>query len=133
MSGSGHILLDTSVVIDLPDVKAGRLGNRRPVVSAVTVAELSYGLDIDDPVERLIRSERLDRLLADCSVLPFDAASARMYGTLASMIRRYGRDPRPRRLDLQIAATAVTNSAVLATRNPRDFAGTEQLLDVVHV
>jgi prevent-host-death family protein len=125
------VVLDTSVVIDLPDVDLSGVGDARPAVSAVTVAELSFSLDVDDPVERRIRSDRVDSLLASCPVLPFDVACGRMYGTLASLVKRSGRDPRPRRLDLLIAATAVTHHVPLVTRNARDFAGLERLLDIV--
>ncbi len=55
MSATDRILLDTSVLIDLAAVDLGKYQETRGALSAVTVAELSYGLDVDDPVERLAR------------------------------------------------------------------------------
>jgi predicted nucleic acid-binding protein len=100
------------------------------MVSAVTVGELVYGLNVPDPVERHARAERYYGMLATFEVLPFDVTAASFYGTLAAVVRDGGRNPRPRRVDLQIAATAVANSVQLATRNPADFVGLERLLTV---
>jgi toxin FitB len=55
------------------------------------------------------------------------------YGRLASAVVRAGRQPRRRVMDLLIAATAHAHGARLYTRNPSDFAGLEQLVDVVAV
>jgi predicted nucleic acid-binding protein len=44
-------------------------------------------------------------------VLPFDMPAARLYGTMAALVKRSGREPRPRRMDLQIAATAAAKNA----------------------
>lgn len=127
------LLLDTCAVIDLENLDLGDFRDASPVVSAITVAELNYGLDADDPLERHVRAERLAAVLDRFPVLPFDLAEAKIYGTLAALVRRAGRDPRPRRLDLQIAATAVTNSLPLVTRNEKDFAGLDRLLQVIPV
>lgn len=39
-------------------------------------------------------------------MLHFDVAAPDIYGTMAAVIRRAARNPRPRRMDLQIAATS---------------------------
>jgi predicted nucleic acid-binding protein len=101
------------------------------VVSAVTVAELAFGLDVDDLVERRARTDRFYAVLREMSVLPFDLAAARLYGTLVALVRRAGRNPRPRRTDLQIAATAGAHALPLVTRNPADFVGLERLVPIV--
>lgn len=44
-----------------------------------------------------------------------------------------GRQPRRRTMDLLIAATAHAHSARLYTRNPDDFRGLDDLIDVVPV
>ena len=44
-----------------------------------------------------------------------------------------GRNPKPRRNDLMIAATAVANSLPLYTANVDDFKGLESMLEVVEV
>lgn len=131
MSTPDRVLLDTSVVIALPDIDdLGPLADAEPLVSTVTIAELSFGLDVTDPVERLLRSQRLDAVVREFTVIPFDLDAARLYGTLAAAVRRIGRNPRPRRLDLQIAATAASRSVPLLTRNAADFVGLERLLTV---
>lgn len=131
MTPSARVLLDTSAVIDLERLDLADLANAVPTVSAVTVAELAFGLDVDDLLERQARTDRFYAVLADMPVLPFDLAAARLYGTLAATVRRAGRNPRPRRLDLQIAATAGAHSLPLLTRNPDDFAGLADLVTVI--
>lgn len=128
---AGRVLLDTSALIDLEHLDLGRFAEAVPVVSAGTVAELAFGLDTDDLIERRARTDRYYAVLRDLPVLPFDVAAAQLYGTMASMVRRAGRNPRPRRMDLQIAATAGANAVPLITRNPADFDGLDRLV-VVH-
>lgn len=128
-----RILLDTSVLIDLGEVEFGGYESAVPAVSAVSLAELAFGLDIDDPIERRARAERYRAVLEHFDVLAFDAGAAEVYGTMAAVVRRSGRNPRPRRMDLLIAATASACAMPMLTRNPADFAGLERLLDVVAV
>lgn len=127
------VLLDTSVIIDLDRLDLGDLASTPASISAVTVAELNYGLDIDDPVKRAARTERYYAVLDQFEVVPFDLAAARQYGVLASLVRRIGRDPRPRRMDLQIAACAVVSGMPLVTRNGDDFRGLHRVLDVLDI
>jgi predicted nucleic acid-binding protein len=130
---SARVVFDTSVIIDPHQVDLGDLAGAVAVVSAVTVAELAYGLEVDDPVERRVRRERFDAVLNRTQILPFDTAAAKLYGTMAALVRRSGRDPRPRRLDLQIAATAAAHSIPVVTRNPKDFAALDRLVRVFAV
>ncbi|WP_020671900.1 type II toxin-antitoxin system VapC family toxin [Amycolatopsis nigrescens] len=130
---SGRVLFDTSVIIDSAGVRLGSFSDAEPVVSAVTVAELAYGLDTRDPIERHNRLERYHAVLDRMAVLAFDKPAATFYGTLAALVRQSGRDPRPRRMDLQIAATAVAHRIPVVTRNGKDFAGLERLLQVIAV
>ncbi|WP_169338721.1 hypothetical protein [Pseudonocardia asaccharolytica] len=62
-----------------------------------------------------------------------DSTVAQSYGLLANILRSAGRDPRPRRLDLLIAATAERHGLSLATRNAGDFRHLESVLHVVAV
>jgi predicted nucleic acid-binding protein len=128
-----RVLLDTSAVIDLGWWEHQEIEAAVPSVAAVTVAELAFGLDVDDLLERQARTDRFYALLREMAVLPFDLAAARLYGTLAATVRRAGRNPRPRRMDLQIAATAGAHGMPLVTRNPADFAGLEHLVEIVPV
>ncbi len=125
--------MDTSVVIAPP--AAGFTSIAELVaVSAITVAELEYGVGAAaDPVERQRRKQRLQLVVEIFDVIPFDGAVAESYGLLANVIRAAGRDPRPRRLDLLIAATAERHGFSVATRNAGDFRHLEQVLDVVEV
>ena len=124
------VLLDTSVVIDLERVDLGEFATCRPVVSAVTIAEMGFGLDVDDLRVRQVRTDRFYATLRDMVVLAFDVDAARLYGTMAATVRRAGRNPRPRRMDLQIAATAGHHAVPLLTRNPADLSGLEGLVEV---
>ena len=127
------VLLDTSVILDLERLDLGDFAATSVAVSAVSVGELGDGPDVDDPIERTARTERYYAVLDGYDILPFDVVAAKRYGLLATLVRRAGRDPRPRRLDLQIAATAAVNSMPLLTRNAKDFAGLEQALDVISI
>ena len=131
MTAEERVLLDTSVLIDLERLDLTTAPDAQPAVSAVTVAELAFGLDVDDLLERQARTDRFYAVLREMPVLPFDLAAARLYGTLASLVRRSGRNPRPRRMDLQIAATAGAHGMPLITRNPADFAGLDRLVHVI--
>lgn len=127
-------LIDTSVVIDLPAIGLDRL----PVeiaISAVTLAELAAGPHAtSDAAERARRQDRLQRLEATFEPLPVDAAVARAFGRVYAAVASSGRKARGRRaMDLLIAATAVSAGLPLYTRNPGDFAGLEDLLQVVPV
>jgi predicted nucleic acid-binding protein len=124
------VLLDTSVVIDLEQVDRGEHADSAAVVSAITVAELAHGISGPD---QDARAERLRRVLIGYEVLSFRVEEAKIYGVLATLVRASGRDPRPRRLDLQIAATAAAARLPLLTMNPRDLLGLAAMVDVVPI
>nr|WP_221447049.1 type II toxin-antitoxin system VapC family toxin [Microbacterium thalassium] len=95
-----------------------------PLVSVVTIAELSVGpLVTDDPAERAARQLHLQQAEADFDPLPFGAASARAFGRVAADLRRSGRKTRTRAFDALIAATALAEGVPLYTCNPADFEG----------
>jgi len=120
-------LIDTDVVILLGRLRFQDLPGE-PLISAITLAELSVGpLVTDDPTERAARQARLQETEAAFEPLPFDAASARSFGRLAASLRRSGRQVRPRALDVLIASVAVANELPLYTCNPSDFTGIEDL------
>lgn len=120
-------LLDTSVVIaedvtPIPGVLA---------ISTVTLAELHFGVLVAKSAA--VRAERLRRLSVlqrRFDALPLDEVVAASYGRLATAVVEAGRQPRRRTMDLLIAATAHAHDAALYTRNPDDFAGLEDLIDV---
>jgi predicted nucleic acid-binding protein len=124
-------LLDTCVVIDRNlHARDGSLP-AEVFVSAVTFAELAYGVALaPDPVEAAVRSQSLARLRTWVAPTPFDGAAAEKYGEMVAMVAAAGRSPRPRRLDLMIAATAVSRGLPLYTADAADFAGLEAALDL---
>jgi len=133
MSGRRRALLDTSVLIEYPGDQVARVADEL-AVSAVSMAELHYGVSATaDPLEQLRRRQRLQLVHDLYDVLPFDAQVAEYYGALEATVRVYVRDPRPRRMDLQIAATAARNGLTLLTRNAADFAGLEQALEIIEL
>jgi predicted nucleic acid-binding protein len=130
-SGRTRGLLDTSVVIDLERIDAAALPDE-VAVSALTMAELAAGPHATtDPEERARRQDRLQRAEAVFAPIPFDGSAARAYGRICAAIAAGGRKARGRRaVDLFIAATALAERLPLYTRNPDDFRGMGQLLDV---
>jgi toxin FitB len=103
-------------------------------VSAVTVAEPEYGVGASaDAEERLRRRRRLGTIVDAMDVIPLDIAVAGSYGLLANMVRAAGPNPRPRRLDLLIAATAERHGLGLATRDARDFRVLDRVVHVIEV
>ncbi|NOT18242.1 MAG: type II toxin-antitoxin system VapC family toxin [Sulfuriferula sp.] len=85
------------------------------VISAVTLAELQYGVACSVNKEQDQRSLAL--LLEDVPAIPFDIPAAAMYG----MIRYANKDKKSDALDKLIAAHAVALKVVLVTNNERDF------------
>ena len=71
--------------------------------------------------------QRLETVVAELVVLPFDGMAARAYGDVVGALRRAGRRERARTMDLLIAATAVAHGLALYTVNPSDFAGIDGL------
>ena len=130
----GRGLIDTSVVIDLALIEAADLPGEI-AVSAITMAELAAGPHATtDPAERARRQDRLQRAEATFEPLPVDIAVARAYGRVYAAVGATGRKARGRRaVDLFIAATAVAAGLPLYTRNPDDFAGLSEILEVVTV
>jgi toxin FitB len=84
-------------------------------------------------ITRAARTELLGAAIVDFDPLPFDGEAAARYGTLVALTTEARRDPRPRRLDLMIAAIASARDLPLFTRNIDDFAGLEDMLSVVAV
>ena len=121
-------LLDTSIVI-ATDV--GTLEGEL-AISAVTLAELHFGvLAARDGQTRAERLRRLSLLQRRFDALPLDEAVAVSYGQIAAAVIDAGRQPRARATDLLIAATAHAHSARLYTRNPADFVGADELVEIV--
>ncbi len=116
-------LLDTNLVIQLSHVDPHDLPSE-PMVSVVTIAELSVGpLVTDDEAERSARLAHLQQAEADFDPIAFDSAAARAFGRVAADLRHHGRKPAARAFDALIAATAIAHGLPLYTANPEDFVG----------
>jgi predicted nucleic acid-binding protein len=101
----------------------------------MTLAELAAGPHATtDAAERAKRQDRLQRVEATFEPLPVDASVARAYGRVYAAVAASGRKARGRRaVDLLIAATAVAAGIPLYTRNPDDFDGLSDLVQVVAI
>lgn len=127
------IALDTNVVSELMRVEpAGivldwfeRNQSAQPVITAITAAEIRFGLT------RMPAGRRRDRLelIADGvfelfpeRILPFDDRAAAAFAEILSHRESIGRPMDG--FDAQIAAICLVHGAILATRNVRDFTDT---------
>lgn len=121
-------ILDTSTVILLPRMVDATALPMEPVITAVTLAELSVGpLVARGDAERAARQAHLQQAEADFDPLPFDSAAARAFGRVAASLRRSGRKASARSYDAMIAATALANELPLYTCNPSDFSDIDGL------
>jgi tRNA(fMet)-specific endonuclease VapC len=121
------VVLDTNICIYAinrrsPEVVrrlAARAAQQDAVgVSAITVAELEYGIAKSQQVER--NRTALERFLMPIDVLPFDGDAARHYGDIRRELEAQGTPIGPN--DLFIAAHARSLGATLITNNPQEFA-----------
>ena len=125
------IVLDTNVVSELmrsdPDAAVVGWVDSQPsvdlVLSAVTVAELLYGIArLPDGRRKSRLATQVEAMIAadfEHRVLPFDATAAAHVADIAARRERTGRPIGT--ADAQIAAICRSYGAVLATRNGSDF------------
>lgn len=126
-------VLDTCAYIDLDVLDPASLP-AIPEITAITLAELHQGVAMaKDAATRAARTEKLGAATADFDALPFDGSAAARYGTLVALAIAADRDPRPRRIDLMIAAIASIRDLPLYTRNAGDFKGLADVVTVVGV
>jgi hypothetical protein len=124
-------VLDTSTVILLTEIRDATQLPAEPLITSVTLAELSVGpLVAHTETTRAARQAHLQQAESDFDPLPFDSAAARAFGRVASSLRRSGRKANARAFDALIAATAMANDLPVYTCNPSDFAGIDDLVVV---
>jgi tRNA(fMet)-specific endonuclease VapC len=124
-------ILDTSTIILLPRIEEPTLLPEEPLITAITLAELTVGpLVASSDDERAARQAHLQQAEADFDPLPFDANAARAFGRVAASLRRAGRKPTARAYDAMIAATAIANELPIYTCNPGDFTEIDGLVVV---
>ena len=114
-------LLDTNILIyarDGADVVTDRMAGQPGALflSALSLAELHRGF-AKQPAYAAIRKPRLDAILRQIPVLPFDTAAAEAYGAI---ILRHGW-LKGRDFDRMIAGHALSTASILVTNNEADF------------
>lgn len=126
-------VLDTCTYIDLDQLDPELLP-LVPEITAITMAELHQGVAMaKNAVARAARTELLGAAIVEFDPLAFDGEAAARYGTLVALTIQERRDPRPRRMDLMIAAIASSHGLPLFTRNVADFAGLDDMVTVIAV
>ena len=93
-------------------------------ISSVTYAELVYGVEKSAAVDK--NRLALAMLLADISILGFDAEAADEYGAIRAHLERNGSPIGP--LDMMIAGHARSRGCTLVTNNVREFERVPDLL-----
>lgn len=118
-------LLDTNVCIYIikakPPAVLARFEYLKPsqvFISAVTVFELSYGVENSSARKRNLAA--LESFLRPLSIVDFTAQDARYAARIRAELKRKGTPIGP--YDLQIAATALSNHFTLVTNNTAEFA-----------
>lgn len=87
------------------------------VISAVTLAELEFGIACSSTATQESNRLALESLLDDIMVAPFDAQAAKAYGPIRAAYKDRNRDA----LDKLIASQAVALGVTLVTNNEADF------------
>ncbi|MDX8035578.1 type II toxin-antitoxin system VapC family toxin [Lentzea sp. BCCO 10_0856] len=126
-------VLDTCAYIDLGLLDSAALPEI-PELTAVTMAELHQGVAMaKDAAVRAARTEKLGAAIVDFEPLPFDGQAAARYGTLVALTMAANQAPKPRRMDLMIAAIASSRGLPLYTRNADDFKGLDGMITIFEV
>jgi tRNA(fMet)-specific endonuclease VapC len=87
------------------------------IISAVTLAELEFGIACSSTAAQESNRLALESLLDDIMVAPFDAQAAKAYGPIRAAYKDRNRDA----LDKLIASHAVALGVTLVTNNEADF------------
>ena len=122
------IILDTNVVSELmrPEPHEHvrdwlrRSGDVRLTTTAITVAEITHGLErLPDGRRKSNLQAAFVKLLDALGVLPLDGAAGFKAGKFRALREAVGHPSSPS--DMMIAGIAVASGASLATRNTKDF------------
>jgi toxin FitB len=116
--GPSRVILDTSILV----AKDADLSGLACQISSVSYAELHFGIHAaPDEDARLLRQHRLTLIQSIYGHgIAFTDDTAHHYGLLCGRLRRHGRSPRGRAMDIMIAATALALGVPLVTRNIDD-------------
>lgn len=126
-------VLDTCAYIDLDLLDPAALPEI-PELTAITLAELHQGVAMArNAAARAARTEQLGAAIVDFDPLPFDGPAAARFGTLVALTLEANRDPKPRRLDLMIAAIASSRGLPLYTRDSKAFVGLDDMVEIIEL
>lgn len=130
-----RIHLDTNLLIQRPRFEALPEGEHTFAVSALAMAKLTEGLFSASPeVAGRAGIDLIDIRSVFGDGVPFGAREAEVYREVCAAVVGAGRSvTRARRMDMMIAAVAVSDGAALATRNTSDFGGLESVLTVLEL
>jgi tRNA(fMet)-specific endonuclease VapC len=128
------LLLDTTFLIDrergateLEDL----IGDDDDVaIAAVTLAELTVGVELARTRQRARRQSFVDDIAASIPILPYDERVASRHASLLVAVRREGR-PRGAH-DLIIAATAATAGRVIVSADRSAFDNLPGVIAIDH-
>lgn len=119
------LLLDTTFLIDAErgtnelDELIGDSDDA--AIAAVTLAELTVGIQLASPRQRPRRQAYVDDIAASIPILPYDETVARHHASLLVAVRQAGQ-PRGAH-DLIIAATAAASGRTIVSADRRAFDG----------
>jgi len=112
-----RLILDTSILIASERGRAGLAAvvdaDDDLVIAAVTVAELSTGVELAGDRQRAARTDFLVRMLETLPVEAYDTVTAEAHGRLLAHVHRIGAQRGAH--DLIIAATALSTGRTLLT------------------
>ena len=106
---------------DTIDLDALIFDDDEPAIAAVTVAELSVGVELASGRRQAARRAFVEALLDAMPVLPYDLAVARVHAELLVAVRAAGR--RRGAHDLLIAATARASKRTVVSLDRQGFDG----------
>ena len=117
-------MLDTNICIYVLKNHSAKLKHKFKVsrdlcISAVTYAELCFGIENGDVSLRGQRWEQFDAFMRLLLTLPLDEEAARHYGRIRAHLKSKG-SPIGNN-DLFIAAHALSSGAILVSNNEREF------------
>lgn len=128
------LLLDTTFLIDAERGTADvddLIGDDDDVaVAAITLAELTVGVELAAARQRSRRQSYVDEIAASIPILPYDESVALRHAGLLVAVRRAGR-PRGAH-DLIIAATAAATGRTVASADRRAFDGLPGVTAIDH-
>lgn len=118
-------LLDTNIVsyfvkgisASLVQRMRAGVGAQNIAISAVTRAELRYGVELMDKFDK--RRRRIELVLKEFPTLPWSSDAADEFGRIRAYLKRNGR--RVGEFDTLIAAHALAEKLILVTHNTRHF------------